>query len=505
MESHTIPWAALAWFGGWLVATSVLWLIGINLPLNPPGGRWRRARAWLLLPAALGSAVLANVALSLHDGQFDLTAEKLFTPAAPALAVVDRLTQPVDILYFYSGDSPDGKRARDILEAMHRRNPWLTVRAADPDRDPQLAANYGVKIYNTAVITAQGRQIMVRGTDETDIAIGIQRVLRERLVIGCFAEGHGEYASTNYEFHTHLDSAVGHSHDATNSGVVDTTAHGYGRLRRSLEGLGYEVQVISLARPAGIPPECNLVIDAGPRTTYLPAESAALSAYAASGGSVLLMFDLGFELEPNLAALMRQWGVELPQAVVLDPSSHYGRDASQVAITHYMPHAITRNVSYTFYPGVRPLRLHAVESTLKISPLFSSSENSARQPLASAEQRAVVAAPANSQAQVGPQVLAAAIEGQLTHASKPFRAVVIGDADFVSNSFYPYVANSDLALATIRWLLREDSQVAIASRIPVPPVLVLTKPQMMAVFALVEGLVPLLVIALGVGVWWKRR
>ena len=52
MESHAIPWSALAWFGGWLVATGILWLIGINLPLNPPGGRWRRARAWLLLPAA---------------------------------------------------------------------------------------------------------------------------------------------------------------------------------------------------------------------------------------------------------------------------------------------------------------------------------------------------------------------------------------------------------------------------------------------------------------------
>ena len=81
----------------------------------------------------------------------------------------------------------------------------------------------------------------------------------------------------------------------------------------------------------------------------------------------------------------------------------------------------------------------------------------------------------------------------------------VGDADFVSNSFYPYVANSDLALASVRWLLREDTQVAIASRIPVPPALVLTKSQMVAVFALVEGFVPLLVIALGVGVWWKRR
>ncbi len=97
------------------------------------------------------------------------------------------------------------------------------------------------------------------------------------------------------------------------------------------------------------------MIEAGPQTTYLPGESAALGAYLTHGGSALLMFDLGYELEPGLAAVLRKLSVRLPGQVVIDDKSHYGADTEMVAVTAYDPHPITRNISYTFYPGARPI------------------------------------------------------------------------------------------------------------------------------------------------------
>ena len=82
---------------------------------------------------------------------------------------------------------------------------------------------------------------------------------------------------------------------------------------------------------------------------------------------------------------------------------------------------------------------------------------------------------------------------------------MIGDSDFASNSFLPYTANSDLALAMVRWLLREEQAVAIASRIPAPSRVLLTKAQMQGVFMILVVLLPLSVIALGGLVWWRRR
>ena len=132
--------------------------------------------------------------------------------------MVDRLNQPVRLTYFFQGQDPNGQRAKDIVESMGRRNPLLEVKTVDPDKEPTLAENFGVKVYNAAVLEADGRRITVRSVDESEIAIGIQRVLREQVVTVCFIEGHSEYPIDNFEFHTHFEGVAGHSHDHADLG-----------------------------------------------------------------------------------------------------------------------------------------------------------------------------------------------------------------------------------------------------------------------------------------------
>jgi hypothetical protein len=506
-----MPLVDLAWLLGWLVAVAGLFAFALRLPLQTRlSALGSRLYAGAVVVLIFAVAALANVALSLHDAHIDLTREEVFTPSRQALEVVDRLEQPVRLTYFYQGQDPNGRRAADIIEVMGRRNPLLEVRAVDPDRQPTLAENYGIKLYNAAVLEADGRRITVRSIDESEIAIGIQRVLRERVVTVCFIEGHNEYPIDNFEFHTHFEGAAGHSHDESDSAVVLTTGHGFGRLRRALEGIGYDVRKIMPAMDGAIPPDCAVTIDAGPRTTYLPGEGSALEAYLRQGGSLLLMYDLGFVLEPNLEQLLRTLGVRLPQAVVADPASHYGTDPEMVAVTAYEPHPITRNVSFTFYPGVRSLDLLPPAEGIEVRPLVSSSAASHTTPVAAVAERqpapALVSDQAGSPGSPRGQVLAAAIEGMLAQSgARPFRAIVIGDSDFASNSFLPYTANSDLALAMVRWLLREEQTVAIASRIPAPSRVLLTKAQMQGVFMILVVLLPLSVIVFSSLVWWRRR
>ena len=510
MDHHQLPLVDLVWLLGWLVAVAGLFACALRLPLQTRlGALGSRVYACAVVVLIVAVATLANVALSLHDAHIDLTREEVFTPSQQALEVVDRLERPVQLTYFYQGQDPNGRRAADIVEIMGRRNPLLQVRTVDPDRQPTLAENFGIKLYNAAVLEADGRRITVRSIDEGEIAIGIQRVLRERVVTVCFIEGHGEYPIDNFEFHTHFEGAAGHSHDESDSAVILTTGHGFGRLRRALEGIGYDVRRITPLTDGAIPRDCAVTVDAGPRTTYLPGESSALEAYLRQGGSLLLMYDLGFALEPGLEQLLRTLGVRLPQAVVMDAGSHYGTDPEMVAVTAYEPHPITRNVSFTFYPGVRPLDLVPPAEGIEVRPLVASSADGHTTPVAAVAERqpepALVADQAGSPGRPAAQVLAAAIEGALAPSDAPFRAIVIGDSDFASNSFLPYTANSDLALAMVRWLLREEQAVAIASRIPAPSRVLLTKAEMQGIFMVLVVLLPLSVIAFGGLVWWRRR
>ncbi len=529
MDPH-VDVGHLGWFAGWLLACGVLLAAGLRLPLQT---RWRRPWARLYEPVVILLAVVAAVgafaALIPRDLHLDLSREKKFTPSARAIEVVDRLDREVRLTYFSLGNDAGGTRARQMLETLARRNPRLVLRLVDPDKQPSLAETYGVKLANAAVLEADGRRITVQSTEENDIALGIQRVLRLKVITVCFVEGHGEYPVDNFEFHTHVETAGSHSHGDSSAHMIETTGHGIGRLRRALEALGYEVARLPLATLQQVPPTCSVVAVANPRTTFLPAESRMLERHLAEGGSMFLMLDLGFVVEPTLAGLLGRVGVEVRQDVVIEPASHYGNDRETVAVTGYESHPITRPVSFTFFPGVRSLRIVPAASGVRPVALVSTTRDSLARPVApiAARQASATgdgASPVPGSASAagrsdpdpnggrapdgarGPHVIAIASEGVLgAEGSPPFRAVVFGDSDFASNSFFPYMANSDLALSSLRWLVREDRAAAVSARIAAPPMIMLTRPQMREVFVLAEVLPPLLVILVGAFVWWRRR
>ena len=274
MDEHQIELQPLLWGIGWLAAVLLLFWIGLRLPLQTRLGRWQN---WLytggVVVVGFALFALANVALTLHDGHVDLTREKIYTPSAAAMKVVDRLDREVRVMYFYHSLDPAGRRARDILALMQRRNPLFRLTTVDPDKEPTVARTNGIRIYNAAVIEADGRRVMVQSADEVEIALGVQRVLRERTITVCFIEGHNELPMDNFEFHTHLDGGIGHSHDDPSSRLVQMAGHGVGRFRRALEAQGYDARQLILATSRDVPGDCTLVVTANPRTTFLPGET----------------------------------------------------------------------------------------------------------------------------------------------------------------------------------------------------------------------------------------
>src|SRR5262245_33624287 len=109
MQEHAVELSALIWAAGWLVAVLVLFTVGLRLPLATRLGRVGASLyAVSCVAAGLGVWVLANVALVLNDTHFDLTREKVYTPSAAAMAVVDELRTPVRITYYFRSEDPIG-------------------------------------------------------------------------------------------------------------------------------------------------------------------------------------------------------------------------------------------------------------------------------------------------------------------------------------------------------------------------------------------------------------
>ena len=487
------------WFAVVLGALALLFAAGVRLPVPAAGWRRHLARAGVAACAA-ALVVLTNVALYRHDVHFDFTYSKAFTPAPEVQRVTRALTSDVDLIYFYQKQDPAGRAAKTMVEIMGRTSPRLHVRTVDPDQYPSLASRYNVRTYNVGVLRSGGRQIQVLSTDDRDLALGILRVTRAQVKTICFTVGHGEYDIDNMEYQTHFEGVHAHSHGAEGVAVVLTEQHGVGRLRRALDHLGFAVRKVTLATAGRVPDECTALVEANPRTLYSPHEGAIFGDYLARGGAALLMYDIDYPVEPQLAAQLARVGVRLADGVVVDPAEHYFTDEQMVAVTHYSTHPVTQGLALSFYPGIRPVEILPAAG-LTVTALFSSSAESYVRPLGAAEQGG--AAPSKR----GPRVLAVAVEGRWPAgpSPRPFRLVVVGDGDFASNSFFPYMSNSDFTLAVVAWLVGEERAPTMKPPIEVLPRVVLTNQQVHRIFAVCVLLLPGLAVALGGLVWWRRR
>ncbi len=149
--------------------------------------------------------------------------------------------------------------------------------------------------------------------------------------------------------------------------------------------------------------------------------------------------------------------------VIVDPTEHYFTDEQMIAVSRYGSHSATRGLALSFYPGARPLEVLPAPG-VRATPLAASSADSYVIANRLGDQTKAKSGPRAS------QIIALAAEGRLNgSAAAPFRMIVAGDADFASNSFFPYLANSDAVLAGLAWLTREERAPAMKPPVEVLP------------------------------------
>jgi ABC-2 type transport system permease protein len=501
--------SSLLLFTAWMAAVLSLFALALRLRLRTGGPRYRAA-LWNLMLAGIAVVLtyLANVAVYRHDFHFDLSREAANTPPPQLAAVIASLTTELSLIYFYNSADENALKAKELLEIGSRQNAHFHARAVDLDKEPAMARRFDIRAYNTAVLESTDRRVVVENTvDLGQIAYAALRVLKQRVDAVCFVTGHGEaFSTTPAHFHySHVETLKGH--DVPGAGDVLVGApEGLDRLQLAAATLGYEVRAIVPASSTAIPPDCAVVADIGPRSAYAPGEAGLLSRYLGSGGRLLLMLDPSFPLAGELAELLARLGLAAAPAVVVDPLNHYGADETKVAVPYYPSHPITNRVALTIFPDARPIQLGAAPAGVAISVLASSSADSyLRAPPQDAEE----VEPAQPPGKPSPAVLAVAAEGRWPDAAasqdKPFRLVLVGNSNFASNSYFPYVSNGELAVSMVRWLAGDDALPPVKPQSFSLAQIDLTSRQMRDIFIVVELVLPLCVILLGGAVWWRRR
>ncbi|WP_407159408.1 Gldg family protein [Bradyrhizobium sp. STM 3557] len=499
-------------FAAWALILLTLFALAVRLPLRGRGSWWTAFAAnALIVSGALGVVVGANVALYRHDVHFDATREGLNTPPAQLTDVVDALRSPLSLVYFYNTSDPNAHRVRDMIQAAARNHPLLTFRAIDLDKEPGLARDIGVHAYNTAVLQAADRKVLVENvTDAAGLGYAALRVLRERAETVCFVTGHGEtFRPTPDHYHfSHVETLRGH--DVPGAGdVLVAQPEQLDRLQLALNEIGFAMRPLVMATANAIPDDCAVVAEIGPRTAFAAGEADLLADYLSRGGRLLMLIDPQFPIEADLQSrLLTPLGLSSEPAIVIDPLNHFRTDPDKVAVPYYPSHPITARLALTVFAQVRPIRFSRPPATVMGSVLAASTQDSYLRPASAAGGMMVpasVAAPA--EVEHGAQALAVAIEGSFPGASpdKHFRLVISGTSKFATNEYFSYVSNGELAIGIMRWLAEDDPSPNIAPRTYNLPEIVLTSAQMRNTFVVLEMVLPLSTALFGLAMWWRRR
>jgi len=263
------------------------------------------------------------------------------------------------------------------------------------------------------------------------------------------------------------------------------------------------VMGLSLLGTNQVPPDCNLMIIAGPKATIPEVELDKIENYLESGGRLLVLFNYASaDKVTGLEALLAKWGVSVGNSTIKDENHSYLGRGQDIVISGFAKHPVVNPLQMSGIHMIlpRPVSVNAAASAAADAPKVVE--------LAYTTSEAVLVqqpgvAPTNYPVAVA--VEKGAVPGTSTDQATT-RIVVVGDSLLFVNGMINNLANRDFASYAMNWLLdRTQLLKGLGPRPVLEHKLVMTHTQMNSAQWILLGGLPGAFLLLGALVWLRRR
>ncbi len=428
----------------------------------------------------LGILIILNFLSARHSKRWDFSETQHFTLAPQTHRVLRGLTRDVKITVFSQERSPALATYRDLLDSYRAESSRITVEFVDPERRPGVARQYGITRTDTAVLESGAQSARVTAASEAELTGALIRVSKDVKKRILFLEGHGE------------------------RGIAEQDRGGLSTAKEALTKQGYEVAPLSLLQESTVPADASVLVLAGPRRPVTREEQDRISKYVEAGGRLLILLDP--DTQPELEALLRQWGIEAGKGVLVDLQDRLAQgDLTTLMVRTFTEHEITQDFTFAvLFPVSRHLVFH--EETAKdwdYTPLARTSPRS----WAETELKGRVAQFNAPQDVQGPLPLAAALVPRKAPEEGKRRPaiVVVGNSSFASNAYINFPGNTDFLLHAVGWLAEERELISITPKEPAFRPFIPNPAQERTLLYVQVLLLPALTFISGMVIWRRRR
>jgi len=429
-----------------------------------------------------------------HNIQWDWTASQRNTLDASSVNLLSSLDKSLSFTVFASENQAVRAPIIDLIKRYQRAYTDMEVQWINPELEPALVRELGISEDGSVIIHYGERNEKLTQHTEQAYSNAIQRLARseERWLV--FLTGHGE------------------------RNPLGQANHDFGEWGKQLKTKGFKLQPLNLTEQATIPDNTAALVIASPQVDFLSGEVDIIRNFIAQGGNLLWFMEPGpvHQLQP-LADLFE---INFFPGTIVDASTQLvGIDDPRIAlVSQYPKHLLTENFEVlTLFPQARALFVNddggsdkdTAKSRWQKQPFLLTMPRSW---VETGELSGQIEFDQDSDIK-GPLVIGLTLSrnlpadpaAQQQPPQKQQRVVIVGDGDFLSNTYIGNGGNMDLGLHIANWLSHDDQLI----NIPVKPSgdvnFQLSKSaQILIAFGFLL-VIPLVLAASGFGIWWQRR
>lgn len=429
-----------------------------------------------------------------YSYQFDLTANKRHSLSDNSIELLKKLDKAITV-HAYTTDEVTKKAIKEIISRYQRIKDDFNVRMLNPDIDIEQAQIDGIVMNKPFAFVIYYHKNMehIDSLSEQEISNALLRLNRRDNQQVIFLSGHGE------------------------RDIDGTDNRAYSTLNKQLKEMGFNLQSVNLLEES-LPENTKVLVIAAPSHEYLDGEIEQINNFLDNGGNLLWLADPG--KTQGLKKLATSFGLQLQDGLIIDNDPELRKTLNIqhpaiIPVTEYLPHIITNTLRYnTLFPmarGISPLTNENTVNDWQANALFSSSGQSwsevggLKEEMVFNSGEGDVAGPIAIAVSLNRSNDSASKDNMSQSRSKSQRVVVIGDSDFLSDTYIGSSANLNLGLNIFNWLIGDDDFISVEVKPSPDTKLTLDDMQLMIIAFGFFLVIPLALLLSGFRVCYKRK